>query len=243
MNNNGMDEQTTSPAGASGSQQTCGCGPGGCKPAPSSKAVKRIKLAVVVLVVAAAAGLVIRSVSKNTSSQADRSSSNEGASGSALTGPDAMETQRVLNEDGSGAQPLSEAAEVPPGTISSAAELDSLLSGSECSFVLVSGEADLTAQNISNRLTEILLQLEEQGKAAEAFTLTPKAAGYSQWIQRQAVESFPSVVVFSWGRSSVVVSDDLSKSRLLRAYLQATRATPDCGGAGENSDEPCDCGK
>jgi len=170
---------------------------------------------------------------KEPSPETDKSASVQGESGAVL----------AVSEGETAAPPLPGAEEVPAGTMASAAELDSLLADTEVSFVLLPGDDDTAGGDISNRLTQVLFKLEEQGKAAEAFILTPKAAGYSQWILRQGVESLPSVVVFHKGSRSAVVSGDLSESSLLRSYLQATRTTPGCGAAAESSDKPCDCGQ
>ncbi len=120
-------------------------------------------------------------------------------------------------------------------TLSSLEALGEAAVGKEAVFVLLPGEGEESSRTASRQVNAVVEMLSEQGREIAAFTLQKHREGHGQLMRQMSVRSLPCVVVAGRGCGSVAVSGDITKLKLLQAFVQASTLPSACGAASKGS--------
>lgn len=122
------------------------------------------------------------------------------------------------------------------GAISCGITLDSINSvgkiamakGAEVVFIFLTGENEELAKSSSAQIETAVDKLTGQGKKIAVFTLRKDSEGHDELIKDLQVVSLPAVVVSGRGAGAAAVSDGITETKLLSAFVKVS-AGMSCG--------------
>ncbi len=188
----------------------------------------RIRLIIGVLVLLAAAGLIARGVLKGKDA-----SVRESAAGFAFSPVDKQTPEApggasaVPNETGAATTGLVGIA------LRSLSELNIVATNTDAVFVYVPGKDVKPVHTPRRPMQDAARTMTTQGHSIGLFTLETNAPDYAQIASRMTV---PGVLVLVKGRGAVPVSGDMTETRLVQAFVAASRmggcSAGSCGAGG-----------
>jgi hypothetical protein len=227
MHKNDNSEQTGSKESTSDMQPCCsstsdtGCCPSGT----DGGGGKSWKTLVFVLIVVAAGAVLARSLIKKSDSTTDQT-------------PQGFATMLTEENDEASSQ-ANTMAKVQTSDRTEPTlwgpELDSLdslgkvLPDTDAVFILLAAEDQLKTQHITKEVEAAAKKVQSGGTSISAFTLKKDTRDYARLARRYSV---PSVLAMVKGRSIGVASGDITESKLIQAFVKASRPRSGCGPGG-----------
>lgn len=95
-------------------------------------------------------------------------------------------------------------------------------------FIFLAGEDEESARTASAQVEATMNMLSSKGKQVAAFTLHKGADGYDQLTKQFKVNSLPCIIVVGRGCGAGAVSGDITETKLIQAYVAATRPISGC---------------
>ncbi len=193
--------------------------------------MQKVKVAVLASVLLVAVGLTVRS-SLLSGAPSEGAPTQQFAAAPRTDGTDAAPTSSAGSE-----QPH-EASPVVCGTaLNSLSALNEVAADKDAVFILLPGKSQEAAEQASGQVEEALKKISAAGSRVAAFTLQDEAPERAQLIEALSIETFPSIVVMGRGGGAAAVSGEITESRLLGAYVQASRPSG-CGPSGCSPSSP-----
>jgi len=124
--------------------------------------------------------------------------------------------------------------------LDSLASLNTLASNTDAVFILLVAQDQLEAQPITREIEAAAKKIQSSGTRISAFTLKKGAPDYAQLAKQF---STPCVLAMVKGRGTSGVSGDITESKLIQAFVTASRPSSGCcpSGAGPAGCVPSDC--
>lgn len=240
-------------AGAQGSTsdlQQC-CEGGSCCPSDSDGGAGNWKIVVFILVVIAAGVVLAHSLINKSDSIFDKGQEAFAAIQAESSGPEsptvtpqvpaeseiAADAPSVLNDN-----TKEKAADKPAPTLSfqpldSLASLNRVAANFDAVFILLADEDQLNMQSITREVEGAAKKIQADGPRVSAFKLKKDSPNY---IQLAKQFSSPCVLAMVKGRGASGVSGEITETRLIQAYVTASRAGSGCcpGGGGACTPQP-----
>ena len=201
-------------------QQASTCGPGcSCSVAGPSG---RIRWIVGTIILVAAATLIARAVMKDKGELSDKA-----ASGFAT----AQAIGQTSAPDGGTVSATNEALTVSDTVvgkeIGELSELNAVAADMDAVFVFLPGKSEATAKEPTAQIKGAAKTIESQGSKIGLFTLKTDSQDYEQIAAQMAV---PGVLAMVNGRGMSAVSGDITETKLIQAFVDASSAGECCGG-------------
>ena len=110
----------------------------------------------------------------------------------------------------------------------------------ETAYILVKGEEEEQNKQLSSKVSEVVLELNETDGSAEYFELSPSLQHYQNFVETIGVEETPAVVVLGRiGNLSLFDSESISSIKLYKAYVVATTPPASCNPAACKPSKSC----
>lgn len=110
----------------------------------------------------------------------------------------------------------------------------------EAAYVLVNGEDEEENKLLSNKVSEVVLELNGTDDSVEYFELSPSLEHYKSFVETIGVEKTPAVVVLGRiGNLSLFDSESVSSIKLYKAYVAATTSPASCDPAACKPSKSC----
>lgn len=250
-------EQARSQENAGGPQPCCDGG--SCCPSDSDAGGKNWKIVVFVLIVIAAGVVLARSLINRSNSGADQTQETFAAvqpeSGSGAPSPpsaaakaetvtEAMESVESPSvpvvQDAAGAkEPEKAAPNIWGPELDSIASLNQVATDVDAVFVFLAAEGAQDVQPITGEIEAAARKIQSKGSRISAFTLKKESTNYAQLAKQF---STPCVVAMVKGHGMSAVSGQITESKLIQAFVTASRARSACcpggGPCGPKSGKP-----
>ncbi|MHC4476974.1 MAG: hypothetical protein ACYTEL_15110 [Planctomycetota bacterium] len=237
--------------------QPC-CDGGSCCPSDSDAGGKNWKIVVFVLIVIAAGAVLARSLINRSNSTADQpqeafvavqpestdTPSPPIAAAKTETGTEPMESAEtppvpVVEDAAEDKTPEKAAPNIWGPELDSIASLNQLAANVDAVFVFLAAEGAQDMQPITAEIEAAARKIQSKGSRISAFTLKKDSTNYAQLAKQF---STPCVVAMVKGRGMGAVSGEITESKLMQAFVSASRARSACcpGGApcGPKSGKP-----
>ncbi len=232
--------------------QPC-CDGGSCCSSGSDGSGKSWKMVVFILIVIAAGAVMARSFIRKSNSDGDQSqqafASIQTDNGSETPTPAKAAEKPVKSEIETETPPVAVEAkkqDVPVKATPSLwkADLDSLASlnkvaaDADAVFVLLAANDQLNNQAIIKDIEAAAQKIMSNGSRVSAFRLKESAADYAQLAKQVSV---PGVLAMVKGRGMSAVSGEISETKLVQAFVAASRPSgcgPGAAGCGPTGCEP-----
>ncbi|HUT28994.1 MAG TPA: hypothetical protein VMX13_04295 [Sedimentisphaerales bacterium] len=227
------------------------CAGGSCCPSGSDGGARNWKIVVFILVVIAAGVVLARSIMNKSDSISDEAQQTFAAIQPESAAPaNPGVTPQTPAESGIAVEASSvtkdttkEEAPDKPGPTLLFQPLDSLASLNEVAanfdavFVLLGGEDQLNMQPVTKEVEAAAKTIQAGGLRVSAFTLKKESANYAQLAKQFSI---PCVLAMVKGRGASGVSGEITETRLIQAYVTASRAGSSCcpGGGGACTPRP-----
>jgi len=225
--------------------QPC-CDGGTCCPSGSNGGSNSWKMVLFVLVVLAAGAVLARSLIIKSNAAADQPQQAFAAIQTAGNSPDAASSVKPAVKPETPVEPKSE-IESPPVTVEPAKqevsikdtpslwgpELDSLASlnklatDTDAVFVLLATQDEQGNEAVTRSIEAAAKKIQADGIRLSAFRLKKDAPNYVR-LSKQV--SLPCVIAMVKSRGARVVSGDVTETKLIQAYVAASRGSGCCGG-------------
>ncbi len=92
----------------------------------------------------------------------------------------------------------------------------------EVVFIFLAGDNEKSTRTASSKIKAAMNKLLSNGKQVAAFTLKKNAEGYEQLIKDFSVQSLPVVIVAGKGCAPSVISDEITETKLLNAFVKGS---------------------
>ncbi len=224
-------EQTNSQENTDNIRPCC-CG-GNCGSPESGGRGKGWKMIVFILIVIAAGVVLARSFLRKSASEAVQSQQ-------AFAPVQVEPKSEVPSVTDNTAQQEASAKNVPAlwrADLNSLASLNKLAADTDAVFVFLAAEEQQSNQNIISRIETAAKTINADGIRVSAFKLNKTAPEYAQLAKQFPI---PSVLAMVKGRGMSAVSGQISETKLVQAYVAASRPTSSCcpTGAGSSACPP-----
>lgn len=241
-----------------GSPQACcpsASGSGDCCSPVSSNSGKSWKMFVFLVIVLAAGAVLARSLIMKFNSTTDQTqqlfAKIQPEAGSDATSPvnTAAKAETPTQSEGGKDSPTAvsamtktevsnEAAPMLWGTpLDSLASLNKVAAETDAVFILLAAEDQQNTQTITKEVEVAAKEIQSNGVRISAFILKKDAPDYEQLAKQF---SLPCVLAMVKGRGASGVSGDITESKLIQAFVTASRPTSGCcpSGAGTSGCGP-----
>ena len=199
--------------------QAC-CEGGSCCPPARAGASQKVKLIAFVLIVVAAGVVLANSLMRRSRAEADQSR------GGFATDMIASALQTASSQPAAGSDSSTVALASPWETsLSSLDELNTASADIQAVFVLVGSESDRASAALSQPMAAAVKALKGGGGSLRTYYLQPGTADYEN-LSKQA--KLPCILAMVKGGGMAVVSDEVSESKLIQAYVTASRPGSAC---------------
>jgi hypothetical protein len=226
------------PCCSAGSDSSC------CPSGADSGDGKKWKTLVFILIVIAAGAVVARSFINKSNSNAGQSqraftpiqtnaASDITSPLSTLTTPQtsgtsepAIEAPSLANDAAEVQVPDKPASTLLFKPLDSLASLNKVAADTDAVFVLLGGEDQLNMQPIAGQIEAAAKKIQAGGMRVSAFRLKKDSPNYTQLAKQFSI---PSVVALVKGRGASGVSGEITETRLIQAFVTASRSASGCG--------------
>ena len=216
--------------------QPC-CEGGSCCPSGSSKGSQRGKIIAFILIVVAAGAVLANSLIRKSLADADRpeqafaSFQIDNTSESSIeSGP---ETDVAPITDEAQKEGLTLESKTAPALwkteLASLSSLNEVATGADAVFVLLGSQGQQANKGIAREMEAALVKIKSNGTRVSTFWLQDSAPEYANLAKQT---TFPCVIAMVKGGSMSVVSDEISETKLVQAFVAASRPSSGCGPAG-----------
>jgi len=209
------------------------CAGGGCCPSGSAGGNPRWKAAVFILIVIAAGAVLANSLVRKFRADADQSeqvfASVQMDNACCPTGQCSTETDvsPVADEAKKQDAPVQETLTLWKTELVSMSSLNQVATDTDAVFVLLGSQGQQANKGIAREMEAALVKIKSNGTRVSTFWLQDSAPEYANLAKQM---TFPSVIAMVKGGSMSVVSDEISETKLVQAFVAASR--PSCGPAG-----------
>jgi len=208
--------------------QPC-CSAGECCPS-ASDGPKRWKTIVFVLIVIGAGVVLANSLMRNAKLE-------KPAEGFAAVQMDAgadtpsrsMDT--AMTEAPQGTKDQKNAASLSPAELDSLATLNEVATDADAVFVLLTEQNQAGSQAMAGEVEAAAQKIQSTGTQVAVFKLKQTAPEFAQFAQQVSV---PCVLALVKGAGMDAVSGEITETRLMQAYVAASRPTSSCCAPGES---------
>ena len=114
-------------------------------------------------------------------------------------------------------------------SLDSLASLNKLAADVDAVFVLLAAKNQLNDQAITKEIEATAQKIISNGSKVSAFRLKESAPDYAQLAKQVSI---PSVLAMVKGRGMSTVSGEITETKLIQAFVAASRPTSGCGPAG-----------
>lgn len=208
-------DQTSDQENASSAQPSCDGG--SCCPSGSDGSGEGWKIAVFILIMITAGIVLARSFIRKSNCDVDQS---QQVYASILTDnePDtsAPTTDSTKNQDVS----VKAASALWKVDLDSLASLNKIAADVDAVFVLLAAKDQLSDQAITKEIEAAAQKIMSNGSKVSAFRLKESAADYAQLAKQVSV---PGVIAMVKGRGMSTVSGDITETKLVQAFVAASR--------------------
>ncbi len=232
-----------------GNPQACcpsASGSGDCCP-PSSGGGKSWKMLVFILVVVAAGVVLARSVIRKSNSASDQkqqsfaaiqlvSKSETASPFNATTKAEtpgesegSIESPSVVNSTKEAEVSNRSASSLWGKPLDSLASLSKVAAETDAVFILLAADDQQGIQTITNEIEAAAKKIQSNGIRISAFTLKKGAPNYAQLAKQLSV---PCVIAMVKGGGLSGVSDQITETKLVQAFVMASRPASGCGPSG-----------
>ena len=102
--------------------------------------------------------------------------------------------------------------------------------GHEAVFLLLSDESGKPAEKVLKQMEQAASKITAKGTSIGTFTIDSKSDDYAMLTENLSINSFPSVVTVVRSCGYSVVSGQITETKLLEAFFEASTASPCCPG-------------
>jgi hypothetical protein len=221
------------PCCSSGSEGTC------CPSGADSGGGKSWKTLVFVLIIIAAGVVLARSFinkSNSTSDEAQQAFAAIQPESPAPANPavtlqtpteskGAIEASSVVNDTTKDQVSHKAASALWGPGLDSLASLNKVAANFDAVFILLGGEDELKMQQVTKEIEAAAKKIEADGVRVSAFTLRKNSPNYTQLAKQFSI---PCAVAMVKGRGASGVSGEITETRLIQAFVTASRSGSSC---------------
>lgn len=209
--------------------QQC-CDGGNCCPSGSGGGSKSWKIVVFLIIVVAAGAVLARSLISKSNSATDQAQQ----SFAAIQPDGKPDTSSAINAT---AKSDKAAPTIWGPELDSLASLNKMAADTDAVFILLLADNDQQGnQTIASEIEAAAKKIQAGGTRISAFRLTKDAPDYAQLTSQF---SLPCVLAMVKGRGASGVSGQITETKLVQAFVTASRPTSGCGPSGCG---PAGCG-
>jgi hypothetical protein len=219
MSENQEQTHNSAPSGS----QSC-CEGGSCCPSGSTGISQRGKIIVFVLIVAAAGVVLANSLIRK--SQTDVEKTQEGFTANTLITAVAAPASAAVAEENQPAIPMPSPwkTELP-----SMGDLNQAAADVDAVFVFVGSSSDRETASLTKSMNAALKMVQSRGTRVGMFWLQDATPDYENLAKQVPL---PCVLAMVKGGGMAVVSDEINETKLMQAFVTASRPPSACGPSG-----------
>jgi hypothetical protein len=211
-------------------QQASACCGSDCGCHGPTKAPNKIRWVLGTIVLVAAGAMVVKAVLKNNSVSPEKTTT-----GYAAVSPTAQAPAPVARAPADMNEPSATASVKVIKTIGTLSELNTVAADTTAVFMLLPGKNETADKSPLAQVQGAVRTIETQsGTKVGIFTLKTDSPEYEQIAKQMAL---PGVLAMVKGRGMVPVSDEITETKLVQAYVAASSA----GGCGAGGCGPTGC--
>jgi len=220
---NGQDKENVQPC----------CEGGSCCPSGSSKGSQRGKIIAFLLIVVATGAVLANSLVRKSQVEAGQSKTDfaviETVNTTEMTSPTndeaaiPVETNKIDNEH---QKTISSLWKTELASLSS---LSKVAVNTDAVFVFLGSPGERDSKGLAKQMEAALAKIKANGTRVSTFWLKDSAPEYASLAQQVTL---PSVLALVKGGGMSMVSDEISETKLVQAFVTASRPAAGCGPAG-----------
>ena len=227
------------------------CAGGSCCPSGSDGGARNWKIVVFILIVIAAGVVLARSLMNRPDPGSDEAQQTFAAiqpdspapANPAVTSDAPAESEIAVEASSVTKDTTKEEAPDKPvpkllfAPLASLASLNKVAANFDAVFILLAGQDQLNMEPITKELEAAAKTIQAGGPRVSAFTLKKDSPNYAQLAKQFSI---PCVLAMVKGRGASGVSGEITQTRLIQAYVTASRAGSSCcpGGGGACAPQP-----
>lgn len=225
-----------------GDLQSC-CEGGDCCSPAASGAGKKWKMVVFLVIVVATGAVLARSLIRRSDSATDQTQQSFAAiqpeeaplPGTAIkaqtptTSKNGSESASAPSDTTKEDMPVKAAPALWGPELDSLASLNKAATNSDAVFILLAGDESQGSQTISKEIEAAAQKIQSAGVRVSAFSLKK---GTQSYVQVAGQFSVPCVLAMVKGGGASGVSDPITETKLIQAFVAASRPSSGCGPAG-----------
>ena len=220
---NGQDQENVQPC----------CEGGSCCPSGSSKGSQRGKMIAFMLIVVAAGAVLANSLVRKSQAVADQSQTAFAAIETDNTdekvAPTTMETTAAAEPKKMDSDTQKTAPSLWKTELASLSSLNQVAADVDAVFVLLGSSSDRNSKGTAGEMKAALTKIQATGKRVSTFWLKDSSPEYASFSQQVTL---PCVFAMVKGGGMSAVSDEISETKLVQAFVTASRPASGCGPSG-----------